>query len=349
MAETMKAAVLHGARDLRIEEVPRARITGAEQALVQVEAVGICGSDVHYWAEGRIGSKTFSQPFILGHETGGTVLEVGEAVTNVKPGDRVAVEPGYPDRTCRYCRAGHYNLCPEMTFLADPPVDGSLCEYLAWPADYLFPLPEPLDVEAGAMMEPLAVGVYANRQVRVAPGESVAVIGAGPIGLLCLQVARAAGAAQAYVVDVVPSRLDHARRLGATQVIHAGEQDALDAVRQLTEGWGVDVVLECVGLEATINQALYMVRKGGRVQLVGMSAATLAAFPAWDVILAELEIHGQFRYVNCYPPALALVQSGAVDVASMITHRWPLEQAPEAFAFVHEHRAEVIKGMVRVR
>lgn len=347
MADTMKAAVLHAARDLRIEEVPKARITAPDQALVKVEAVGICGSDVHYWAEGRIGTKTFTKPFILGHETGGTVVEVGEAVTRVKPGDRVAIEPGYPDRTCDFCRAGRYNLCPEMTFLADPPVDGSLCEYLAWPADYLFPLPEPLDVEAGAMMEPLAVAIYANRQVRVGPGEAVAIIGAGPIGLLCLQVARAAGAYPVCVTDVTPSRLERARDLGATEVINAEERDALEAVRALRPG-GVDVVLECVGIEETVNQALYMVRKGGRVQLVGMSAGTLSGFPAWDFILAELEIHGQFRYVNCYPPAIALVQSGAVEVAGMVTHRWSLEEAPQAFAFVHENRAEVIKGMVRV-
>lgn len=345
MDETMKAAVLHGAKDLRVEEVPVPQITDPYQALVKIEAIGICGSDVHYYEHGGIGDFIVEEPMIIGHESGGTVVEVGEAVTNVKPGDRVAIEPGYTCGRCEYCKQGRYNLCPDVVFMSTPPIDGAMCEYKVWPADYAFKLPEAMDTEEGAMMEPLAVGMWAAQRARVKPGDAVAILGSGPIGLVTLQAAALHGAYPLYVTDVVPSRLEFARQLGATEVINAAETDAVEALLELSDG-GLEVALECAGVETTMHQALQVVKRGGRVQFVGMGPMTLDNFPVWDMTLNELELSGLFRYANCYPPSIAAVASGQVDVKSLITHRFPLAETPEAFEFVINHRDQVIKGVI---
>lgn len=345
MAETMKAAVLHGAKDLRVEEVPVPPITDPYQALVKIEAIGICGSDVHYYEHGGIGDFIVEEPMIIGHESGGTVVEVGEAVTNVKPGDRVAIEPGYTCGRCEYCKQGRYNLCPDVVFMSTPPIDGAMSEYKVWPADCMFKLPDSMDTEEGAMMEPLAVGMWAAQRAQVKPGDAVAVLGSGPIGLVTLQAAALRGAYPIYVTDVVPFRLEFARRLGATEVINAAETDAVEALLKLSGG-GVNVALECAGTETTMHQALRVVKRGGMVQFVGMGPMTLDNFPVWDITLNELELSGLFRYANCYPPSIAAVASGRVDVKSLITHRFPLEETPQAFEFVISNRDQVIKGVI---
>ncbi|MEN6304433.1 MAG: alcohol dehydrogenase catalytic domain-containing protein, partial [Armatimonadia bacterium] len=237
MGETMWAAVLNGVSDLRVEEVPRPELTDPCHAMVRVRSVGICGSDLHFYTEGRIGDFIVEEPLILGHEAAGEVIAVGEAVTCLQVGDRVAIEPGYPDRTCRLCKQGRYNLCESVTFLATPPVDGAFCEYLSWPADFLYKLPEALSLDEGAMIEPLSVGLHAVRMAAVSPGQSVAVFGAGPVGLATLQAALAAGATTAVVVDSVPYRLEAARSLGATHTLAAGAENVAQ-IRDLTEGDG---------------------------------------------------------------------------------------------------------------
>ena len=342
----MRAAVLHSAGDLRIEEVPRAQITSPHEALVRVEAVGICGSDMHYFQHGRIGDYVVREPMTLGHEAAGEVVAVGEEVTQLKPGDRVAIEPGYTCRRCEFCKAGRYNLCADVIFMATPPIDGAFCDYVAWPADYLFKLPERLSYEEGAMMEPLAVGVHAAARAAVSLGNSVAVLGAGPIGLVTLQAATAAGAALTIVTDVIPFRLRMATQLGATHVLDA-QDDVAEAVEELTGGRGVDVVADCVGLPETIRQATQIARRGGHIQAIGLAAETVDQFPLFAVINKELSLAGSFRYANRYPAALAAVAAGAIDVQAMITHRFPLTEAPEAMAWVAEHKDQVIKAIIR--
>jgi len=341
----MRAAVLHSAGDLRIEEVPRAQITGPYEALVRVVAVGICGSDMHYYQHGRIGDNVVRASMILGHEAAGEVIAVGDEVRGVVPGDRVAIEPGYTCRRCEFCKSGRYNLCPDVIFMATPPIDGAFCDYVAWPADHLFKLPEQLSYEEGAMMEPLAVGVHAVRRAAVSLGDSVAVLGAGPIGLVTLQAARAAGAALTIVTDVIPFRLQMATQLGATHALDA-KDDVVEAVEELTAGRGVDVVVDCVGLPETVRQATEIARRGGHIQAVGLTAATIDQFPLFAVINKELNLAGSFRYANRYPAALAAVAAGTIDVQAMITHRFPLAETPKAMAWVAEHKEQVIKGVI---
>ena len=346
LTPTMRAAFLHKIGDIRLEEVPAPALDGGDQVLVHVKAVGICGSDLHYYEKGRMGTAIVREPLILGHEAAGEVVEVGEQVTDLQPGDRVAIEPGRTCGRCEFCKSGRYNLCREVIFLGTPPVHGAFCEYVAWPADFLFKLPDQMSCEEGAMMEPLAVGVHAARLSQIGLGDSVAVLGAGPIGLVSLQAAAAAGATMTIATDVIPYRLQMARQLGATHTLDANN-DVVEAVMELTEGRGVDVVIDCVGLAKTVRQATRLARRGGHIQIVGMAADTADQFPLAEINNAELTLSGTFRYANCYPTAIAAAVAGRVDVKSLITHRFPLAEIPEAMAWVAENKEQVIKALIQ--
>jgi L-iditol 2-dehydrogenase len=343
--ETMKAVYLHAAGDLRMHEEAVPALTGADEVLIKIAAVGVCGSDVHFYQRGRIGPFVVEEPLILGHECSGVVEQVGAEVRSLAPGDRVAIEPGIACRRCARCKEGRYNLCEnQVVFMGTPPWHGAFREYVTWPADFVFKLPAGVSLEDGAMIEPLAVGVHACRRGGVAPGVSAAVIGAGPIGLLALQAAAAYGAHPVIATDVISSRLGFARKLGA---LAAGAADAADQVREATGGQGADVVIETAGTIATIQQATQLVRAGGVVVLVGMPPEDQALLPVMDMLAREYDLRTVFRYANCYPPALALVSAGRVDLASLRTHEYPLARTEEAIRRVIEQKAETIKVLVR--
>jgi len=346
MAETMKAAVLHGVEDLRVEDVPKARIRADDEVLVRIKSVGICGSDIHFLKRGRIGTFVVREPVILGHECAGTVVEVGPAVKHLQPGDNVAVEPGAPCRHCEFCHRGEYNNCPDVIFLAAPPVHGAFCEYLAWPGDFCFQLPGNVSLDEGAMCEPLAVGMWAATRARVQPGDTVAVLGVGPIGLVSLQAARYFGATRIIVTDAVPRRLEVARKLGATDALNIHDGDPVAAVLELTGGRGVDVVFECAGAVLSTQQAINMARRAGTVQLVGMPSVDDFELPVYTMIGKELLVGGLFRYANCYPPSIAGIATGRIDVQSLITHHFPLAECPEAMHFADESKDVCIKVVV---
>jgi L-iditol 2-dehydrogenase len=346
MAETMRAAVLYGVGDLRVEEVPKPELTEPDWVLLRIRAVGICGSDIHFFRRGRIGNFILSQPTIMGHESAGEVVEVGPAVKGLSPGDLVAIEPGRSCRRCEFCKTGHYNLCPDVIFLAAPPVNGAFCEYLTWPADYCFKLPASMTVEEGAMMEPMSVGMHAARLSGVRAGDTVAVLGSGPIGLTALMASRAHGATEVYVTDLVPSRLEVARSLGAAATVDVSAADPVEAIREMTGGRGVDVAMDCVGSVPTLQQSMKLARDGGAVQLVGMPAELMPEVPIYDIINRELTVRGIFRYANCYPPSIALAASGAAKVGALITHHFSLDEAPHAMAWVDENKDKVIKAII---
>jgi L-iditol 2-dehydrogenase len=349
----MLCAVLHGVGDVRLERRPLPQAK-ANEVLVEVKRVGVCGSDVHYYTHGRIGSYVVREPMILGHESAGLVAAVGQAVTRFKPGDRVTIEPGYTCRKCIYCRTGRYNLCPDVVFMATPPIDGAFCEYVAWPEDFCFPLPDALTYEEGAMMEPLAVGLWAAERGGVRPGDAVAIFGSGPIGLLALQAARAAGATTLIAVDIESYRLEHARRLGATHIINDTDGRALEQVRAITGALrggdprfsGVDVAFETAGAVRTTRNALAATRPGGVAALVGLPPDPMVEIDLVAAVGREVDIRGQFRYANRYPAALALTAGGRIDVASLVTHHFPLAEAQAALRFADEHKRESLKVMV---
>jgi L-iditol 2-dehydrogenase len=325
LPRTMRASVLHGPGKLAVEERPVPQ-PGHREVLVEVGSVGVCGSDVHYYEHGRIGDFVVREPLVLGHEAGGRVVAVGEGVDPSRVGERVALEPGIPCRRCAQCRAGRYNLCPDVRFFATPPVDGAFCEYVAVPDDFAYPVPDSLSDDAAGLIEPLSVGVWANRTARVPAGGSLLVAGAGPIGLLVAQVARALGVTDVVVTDLDPGRRELARRMGATAVLDPGAgEDPADAA----PAGGFDAFVDCTGAPPAILSGLPSVRPAGVVVLVGMGADELAV-PVPLIQNREITLTGTFRYANTWPEAIALAESGAVDLDGLVTGHFDLDHVEEA-------------------
>ena len=343
----MKAAVLHKIRDLRIEELPHPR-PAIDEALVRVRAVGVCGSDLHFYHEGHIGERFVERPYVLGHEASGEIVELGSTVTNLKVGDRVALEPGIPCRKCAWCKRGEYHLCPTRAFQSAPHTNGFFCEYTTIPADYVFRLPDNLDFIEGAMIEPFVVGLHATWRAGVQPGQTALILGAGPIGLMTLQAAAAHGVTTTIVVDVIEKRLKLAKELGATHVLNAKEVKTVDEVQRLTGGVGADVVFESAGAIPTIQQSVWAARRGGTVIFVGMSSEAVLPFDTLRVIRAELTVKGSFTYANQFPKAIALAAAGRVNLKSPVTHTFPLEQIVEAFETSLTKKDTAIKVVVTI-
>lgn len=329
---------------------------GPHEVRVKVRRIGVCGSDVHYYTHGRIGKFVVEGPLVLGHEVSGVVEAVGEGVSRVKVGDRVALEPGIPCRRCTYCKSGAYNLCPDMHFMATPPVDGALAQYVLWPDDFVFPVPDSVSDDAAALLEPLAVGVWAARKGNVQPGDSVAVFGAGPIGCTTIQAAKAAGATMLIAVDLEDFRLDLARQVGATHTFNARTGDPLEFIRSITAARdglplshaGVDVSFETAGSLPTTRLSLAAPKPGGVTVLVGLPPDPEVSLDIVSAASREVSIRGVFRYANCYPTAIELVASGAVNLDTLVTHRYDFAQTPEAFAFADFEKKTSMKVMIDV-
>ncbi|RYX84857.1 NAD(P)-dependent alcohol dehydrogenase [bacterium] len=352
MTNTMPAAVLHGVRDLRVDQVPVPASPARGEVQVRIGKVGICGSDVHYFEHGRIGDFVVEKPMILGHECAGTVVAVGEGVSHLKEGDRVAIEPGVPRLSTAashfYMKRGQYNLCPDIFFFATPPDDGSFCSFVNHKADFCFKLPDNVSLEEGAMIEPLSTGIYAARVAPVKMGDTVVITGAGPIGLMNLLACKAAGATNIIISDRVKERLEVALQIGATRVIE-GDADELKAVaHELTEGLGADVCIECAGHPSALSAAIGACRAGGVVVLIGMPPGDSAEVNVNDLIVREITLRPIFRYNNTFPTGVQLLASGKVDVKPLISKRFSLQQVPEAFEYVLENRATCVKAIVDV-
>jgi len=287
---------------------------------------------------------------ILGHETSATVVAIGDGVTNLKPGDRVAVEPGVPCRHCKYCKEGFYNLCADIIFAATPPVDGSLTRFFKHFADFCFKLPDHVSYEEGALLEPLSVAVHACKRANVAAGQKVLVCGAGPIGLVTLLTAKAFGADMVCITDITQGRIDLAKKLGADfgVCIQPGMKPQ-EIAAQVKEALGddPDITLECSGAESSVQLAIYATKAGGSVLLVGMGPPEIKV-PLVTAAIREVDIKGVFRYRNCYPLALWLVSTGKIDLKPLITHRFTLEETLEAFETARTGAGGAIKVLIKV-
>jgi D-xylulose reductase len=340
--------ILNKPHDVEFAERPVPGLSSPHDVLVAVNYTGICGSDVHYWEHGAIGPFVVKDPMVLGHESAGTVVEIGSEVTTLKVGDRIALEPGYPCRRCGDCLSGRYNLCHMMVFAATPPYHGTLTGFWVAPFDFCYKLPENVSLQEGALIEPLAVAVHIVKQARVQPGESVVVMGAGPVGLLCAAVAKSFGATKVVSVDIVPSKLDFAMQLAATHTYLSqrisAEENAKALVEQCDLGKGADVVIDASGAEPSIQTSLHVVRMGGRYVQGGMGKADIT-FPIMALCLKEVTARGSFRYGSGdYRLAIELVSSGKVDVKKLVTGVVPFTQAEEAFKKVKE--GQVIKILI---
>jgi L-iditol 2-dehydrogenase len=310
-------AVLYEPGDIRIEQRPVP--TPAErEVLVEVRTVGVCGSDMHYYEHGRIGSYVVERPLVLGHEVAGVVVERGARAQRHPVGQRVALEPGVPCGSCEECRHGRYNLCGDVRFFATPPVDGAFARYVTIHEDYAFALPDGLSDTGGALLEPLSVAIWACWKGGVGLGSRVLVTGAGPIGNLAVQTARAAGATTLAVADVNAERLTRALQVGATAAIDTSTRSLVPADGPF------DVLLECSGNAEVTGAGLLALRPAGTAVLVGMGPGLEARLPVAALQQRELVLTGTFRYANTYPTAIALAAAGRVDLDGLVDERYPL-------------------------
>lgn len=332
----MRAAVLvePGRIELQDRPVPA---PDPGDVLVQVSSVGVCGSDTHYYRHGRVGSFVVDAPLVLGHEAAGTIVAVGDAVAADRIGQRVSVEPQRPDPGSAETRAGRYNLCPHMRFFATPPIDGALCDYVTIGAAFAHPVPDSVSNDAAALCEPLSVGIAAVQKSQLSGGSRILIAGAGPIGIVMIQLARAYGATDIIVSDPDEPRREAARTFGATTVLDAG----VDEIGDL----GVDTFIDASGAPSAVAAGMHAVRPAGTIVLVGSGAETMP-LPTQLIQNRELCLTGVFRYANTWPTAIALVESGRVDLDAMVTAHFPLEKVADALD--SDQTPGSVKTVVRV-
>lgn len=334
--------------DVSFDDRPVPEIQDPHYVKLKVRKTGICGSDIHYYTHGSIGRFVVEKPMVLGHESAGEVVEIGAAVTTLKVGDKVAMEPGVPSRYSDEYKSGHYNLCPHMAFAATPPYDGTLARYYLLPEDYCFKLPDNVSLEEGALAEPLSVGVHVSRLGNVKPGDVVIVFGAGPVGLLTASCALAFGASKVISVDIVESRLEIAKtQLGIPYTFKPEKgdsyQDSAEKIWKLL-GEKPNVAIDASGAEASINTAIKVLKEGGTYVQAGMGK-DIINFPIAEFCIKELKASGSFRYgYGDYKLAVEFIASGKVPVKKLITHRFKFKDAEEAFKTVM--RGEAIKAII---
>lgn len=347
MEGKMKVAVMNGIGEMGFQErdIPKPK---DNEVLVKLDYVGICGSDLHYYETGAIGDYTVKPPFVLGHEPGGVVAEVGSKVTDLKVGDRVALEPGKTCGHCEFCRTGRYNLCPDVVFFATPPIDGVFQEYVAHEAGLCYKLPDNVSTLEGALIEPLAVGFHAAIQGDAHLGQKAVVMGAGCIGLVSTMALKARGVSEVYVVDIMEKRLEKAMELGATGVIHGAKEEVLERIKQLTNGKGTDLIIETAGTEVTTRQAVQMAKKGSVIVLVGYSKSGEMTLPMSLALDKELTFKTVFRYRHIYPMAIDAVASGKINLKGIVTDIFSLDEAQKAMDYSVNHKADIVKAVIRI-
>jgi L-iditol 2-dehydrogenase len=339
----MKVARLYGPHDLRLVEEPIPEPQPGE-VLLRVRSVTVCHSDIHYYRDGHIGDTVSEVPLVLGHEFAGEVVQVTSGVEGVALGDLVAVEPAISCGHCRYCREGNPNLCMHLRFAGTPPLDGGLSEYVTYKPEFLFPLPQGFTADEGALLEPLGVAIHGWDLGGLRVGESVAIVGCGPIGLLLVQLARIGGASQILAVDPLAYRRDLAAELGALPLDSAANLARRAA--EYTDGHGVDVAIEVAGAISAQEEAAHMVKRGGTLVLIGIPPEDQIVLTHHLVRRKGLTIKVARRMKLTYPRAIALVQRRLVNVLPLVTHRFPLEQADDAFRLVEGYEDKVIKAVV---
>lgn len=342
------SCVIYGKQDLRLEERPMPE-PDEGQVQIAVQRVGICGTDLIFFSHGAVGDRHIETPYQLGHEPSGVVTKLGKGVSQLKVGDRVAIEPGVPCRRCDYCKEGRYNLCPDVIFAGCSPVNGCLARYFIHAADFCHKLPENITYEEGALVECVAVAVQACRRAGVSVGHTVLICGAGPIGLVNMLTARAMGAAKVCVTDILQQRLDVAQDLGADWGVlvqgQTPEQIAAEVKATVGRG-GPDITIECSGAPPSMHMAFLATRSGGILVQVGHGPIEEMTLPIVNAALREVDIRGTFRYANCYPTAIDLISSGRVNVKPLVTHQFELKRAVEAFEVARTRQGGAIKVLI---
>lgn len=328
----VQALVLEEKHRLSLREIAVEELLGPRDVRISLRTVGVCGSDIHYYTHGAIGPFVVRAPMILGHEAAGVIVETGSEVRELKPGDRVCMEPGIPNPTSRASRLGKYNIDPSVRFWATPPVHGVLRPTVVHPADFTFKLPDNVSFAEAAMVEPLAVGVHSATKAQVQPGDLAVVIGAGPIGLVTALAALAAGCARLIISDIDDAKLALARKLGAIEAVNIRDSKLVDVVHQQSEGWGADVIFECSGNEKAAAEVFDLVCPGGRVVFIGMPLAPIS-YDVTRAAVKETRVEHVFRYAHVFPRCIAMLASGKIDVKPLITKTFRFQDSVAAFDY----------------
>lgn len=320
---------------------------GPDEAVIAIHSVGICGTDLHFWHERHIGDIVLDKPHILGHETSGNVVKVGKNVTNIKSGDRVCLEPAVPCWECHPCKSGRYNHCPYVKCQSIPPDQGHFRKYFVHPADLCYKLPDNISYLEGAVMEPLSCAIWACKRADVSMGKTIFICGGGSIGLLCLLTAKAAGASTVCVADVRASRLETAKKVGADHVLLVDTKDTQVMAERVVKLMGVqpDITLDCSGTESAVQTGIYATRPGGVVEIVGLPPPN-GNIPLLQIVLKEIDLRSSLRFVHCFPSAIDLVSSGKINVKPLVTHRFKLQEATQAFETAHTGANGAVKVML---
>jgi L-iditol 2-dehydrogenase len=346
MRNKMKAAVLYGKKDIRLEtyDMP---LVSENDVLIKIASNGLCGSDIHFYEDGKLGPFVVKEPYIPGHEAAGSIIEKGTHVPNeFQLGDRVVIEPGIPCRKCKFCKTERYNLCQNVRFLSAPPENGSFAEYVSIPFDYIHLLPDSVSNEMGALVEPASVAVHALARLNIQAGNSLTILGAGPIGLITLITARAYGLAEIFIVDMADSRLQAAKDLGVQAVIDAGNENVVDRILDLTKGKGTKYVIDTTGSSHACASAPEIAEIGGKIALIGWPEKSAFEYPIEKVIEKELDIVGINRYANTFPKVISMMASGQLDLSPVISHRFSFSEVCEAFAYASENKLSTLKVVI---
>lgn len=340
------ALVMHGKQHLEFQKIEKP-VPAADEVLIRVEYCGICGSDVHFYETGCMGTTPIVDPLILGHECAGVIEKLGAAVTQFQVGERVVVEPGIGCGHCEYCKSGLYNLCPSVKFISCPPDQGAMRRYLTHPAHWVHKLPDNVSTKEGALVEPLCVGLHAAKLGNVQIGKTVVILGAGCIGLTTLAACKAMGASHVIVSDLYSNRLDKALEMGADTVIHAQNQDTIEAVLELTEGRGADVVFETAGSRVTAAQTEALTRRSGVIVIVGnVMGETPMNF--YKLAHKEITIKTVHRYRNVFPLAIQAISEGKIDIKKLATDVFPFEEGIRAFQVALQEKQTVLKVLLHM-
>lgn len=340
----MKTIMLTGLRQMEVREVPEPVLSGSKDVLLKIRAVGVCGSDVHYYETGRIGSQVVTFPFTVGHECAAEVIEAGAEVAGLKAGDLVAVDPLITCGTCDQCRSGRLNTCRRQRFLGCPgQIDGCLSEFIVMPAESCFPTR--LSPGQAVLSEPFAIGVYAVRQANLRPYSKIAVLGAGPIGLSVQEAAKAEGVRTTYMTEIIPERAALARQAGAKWVSSPRQENIVDGILN-REPQGLDVVFEAAGQQETLDQAIELLKPGGKLMVIGIFREDRISFIPDQVRRKEITIVNVRRQNECTQRALNLMEEGNANLDYMITHRFAFEDAARAFDLVANYRDGVVKALI---
>ena len=342
----MKAMMLTGIRQMEMMDIPEPKLINSTDVKIKMSVLGICGSDIHYYTQGQIGSQKVQYPFTVGHEGSGVVVEVGKSVKSIKPGDKIAIDPAMPCYECDQCLSGRHHTCRNLRFLGCPgQAEGCLMEYIVMPEKSCFPLAGNLTFDHGSISEPLAIGVYAVKKSGGVKALNIGIFGYGPIGMSVMLAAKAQGAYNIYVTDIINERLAIARKEGAVFTVNPKQENIIERILH-EEPLGLDMAFECCGKQDAFDQAINLLKPGGKLVVIG-----IPEFDCWSMNVEKTrrrEISLQFirRQVDCVEQTLEMMKNGSISIDNMVTHRFPFERTKEAFDLVSGYRDGVMKAMI---